>query len=227
MSKIRQNVLESFYRGCFVHNGHLLEKMGLTTSMIDFERFKGMFREDRQGNILFPHYDTQGLSGYEIKGRDFTGFSKDGVKTLWESQKKVSDMRLVVVESALDALSYHQMYGDAKTRYISTGADLNHSQMDLVESAIQKMPADSKVVLGFSNTQKGREFSESVEMWVLAPVSFERQVPKMGKDWNEELQMQKEKELQQEQQRSKDLERTQEAERERSATRGYALEMDF
>ena len=162
--------------------------MGLIPSTIDCERFKGMFREDRQGNVLFPHYDPQGLSGYEIKGRNFTVFSEDGVKALWESQKKSSDQRLVIVESALDALSYHQMYGDAKTRYIATGGDLSHSQRDLVESAIQEMPADSKVVLGFSNTQKGREFSESVEMWVLASVSFERQVTNMGKDWNVEVQ---------------------------------------
>jgi hypothetical protein len=164
MSKLRQNVLESFYSGSFVKNGHLLEKIGLTHSTIDCERFKGMLREDRQGNILFPHYDAQGLSGYEIKGRDFVGFSEDGVKALWESQKKASDARLVIVESALDALSYHQIHGNAKTRYISTGGDLSHFQRDLLESAIQEMPADSKVVLGFSNTQKGREFSESVEM---------------------------------------------------------------
>lgn len=227
MSKTRQNVLESFYRGCFSQNGHLLEKIGLTTSTIDCERFMGMFREDHQGNILFPHYDAQGLSGYEIKGRDFAGFSENGVKALWESQKKTSDTRLVIVESALNALSYHQMYGDAKTRYISTGGDLSHSQRDLVESAIQEMPADSKVVLGFSNTKKGREWSEAVEMWVLAPVSFERQSPKMGKDWNEELQerMRQEKELQLEQERAREWELRMERERNMTRSRGYGLEM--
>jgi hypothetical protein len=96
----------------------ILEKMSLTTFTIDCERFMGMFREDRQGNILFPHYDAQGLSGYEIKGRDFTGFSEDGVKALWESQKKALDARLVIVESALDALSYHQMYGSQNTLHL-------------------------------------------------------------------------------------------------------------
>jgi hypothetical protein len=89
------------------------------------------------------------------------------------------------------------------------------------------MPADSKVFLGFSNTQKGHEFSSTLETWVLAPVSFERQFPKIGKDWNEELQVkiQQEKELQREQERARELELRMERERNMTRSRGYGLEM--
>ena len=222
----RQNVLESFYSGSSVRDSPLLEKTGLSPSTLSSERFRGMIWEDWKGNVLFPHYDVQGLSGYEIKGSDFTGFSEGGVEALWESQKKSSDQRLVIVESAVDALSYHQLHGDTTTRYIATGGSLSEHQKGLIESAIQEMPYDSKVVMAFDKDEQGDNFASEV-ITLSSSGSFERHVPEMGTDWNEELQMQKEKELQQEQQRIKDLERTQEAERERNATRGYALEMDF
>ena len=224
----RQNVLESFYSGVCVHANTLLAKTGLSPSTLSSERFRGMIWEDWKGNVLFPHYDVQGLSGYEIKGSDFTGFSEGGVEALWESQKKSSDQRLVIVESALDALSYHQLHGDTTTRYSATDGSMSEHQKGLIESAIQEMPYDSKVILAFDKDEQGDNFANEVLNLSSSASSFKRHVPEMGIDWSEELQMQKEKkELQQEQQRIKDLERTQEAERERNATRGYALEMDF
>ena len=223
----RQNVIESFYSGVCVHANDLLAKTGLSPPTVSSERFRGMIWEDWKGNVLFPHYDVQGLSGYEIKGSDFTGFSEGGVNALWESQKKSLDQRLVIVESAVDALSYHQLHGDTTTRYIATGGSMSEHQKSLIESAIQEMPYDSKVVIAFDKDGQGDNFANEVLTLSSSTSSFERHVQEMGKDWNEELQMQKEKELQQEQQRIKDLERAQELERERNITRGYALEMDF
>lgn len=219
----RQNVLESFYSGICIRDNSLLVEIGLSPSTLSSERFKGAIWEDEKRNVLFPHYDEQGLSGYEIKGRGFTGFSEEGVEVLWKSQKRFSDQRLVIVESAVDALSYHQLHGDTTTRYIATGGSLSDHQKGLIESAIQEMPYDSKVVMAFDEDGQGDNFANEV-LTLSSSVSFEWHVPEMGTDWNEELQMQKEKELQQEQQRIKDLERTQEAEREKNATRGYALE---
>lgn len=226
----RQNAIESFYRGVCIRDSPLLEKKGLSPSTLSSERFMGMIWEDGKGNVLFPHYDEHGLSGYEIKGRDFTGFSEEGVEALWKSQKKFSDQRLVIVESAIDALSYHQLHGDTTARYIATGGSMSEHQKWLIESSIHEMPYDSKIVIAFDKDGQGDNFANEV-LTLSSSSSFERHVPEMGADWNEELQMQKEKELQQEQQREqeriKNLEHTQKVERERNATRvlDYGMEM--
>jgi len=124
----------------------------------------------------------------------------------------------VIVESALDALSYHQLYGDAKTRYVATGGDLSPSQKVLIEYAIEKMPDDSKVILAFGKNGQGDTFAKEVSA-LSSSATFERQASQMGKDWNEELQMK----IQQERERAREQELR--LEEQRSMSRGYELEM--
>jgi hypothetical protein len=78
---------------------------------------------DNRGNDIFPHYDGDGLTGFTIKNDNYQGFSKGGTKALWSSKPSESDLRLVITESAIDAMSYHQLFADKNphTRYISTG----------------------------------------------------------------------------------------------------------
>jgi len=94
VSTSHQNLLESFYRGSYLQDSSLLEKTGLSPSTLSSERFKGMIWEDKKGNVLFPHYDRHGLSGYEILGQGFRGFSEEGVRAVWQSQKKDTTLRV-------------------------------------------------------------------------------------------------------------------------------------
>ena len=86
-------------------------------------RFAGRMRIDSLGNTVFPHFDAAGLCGYEIKNRGFTGFAAGGQKGLWFSHTQPADRRLVLTESAIDALSYAALFPDAEdqTRYASLG----------------------------------------------------------------------------------------------------------
>jgi hypothetical protein len=45
--------------------------------------FAGHIRIDVRGNAVFPHIDRDGVCGYEIKNRNFTGFAPGGEKGLW------------------------------------------------------------------------------------------------------------------------------------------------
>jgi hypothetical protein len=46
--------------------------------------FADRIRVDEHGNAIFPHFNLRdGLCGYEIKNRAFTGFASGGVKGLW------------------------------------------------------------------------------------------------------------------------------------------------
>jgi len=77
-------------------------------------RFAGRMRIDSRGNTVFPHFDAAGLCGYEIKNRGFTGFAAGGEKGLWFSHTGADDRRLVLAESAIDALSYGALFPDAE-----------------------------------------------------------------------------------------------------------------
>ncbi|RDD30857.1 hypothetical protein CR161_09180 [Prosthecochloris sp. ZM] len=111
----------AFRRTWPVSSSSYLEERGITAATLRDFRFRGRVRTDRKGNVVFPYYDRQGLCGFEMKNRGYTGFSKHGTKGLWTSRAVPSDNRLVLAESPIDALSYHQLHGDARTRYISMG----------------------------------------------------------------------------------------------------------
>ena len=109
---------------------------GLGPDVLALPLFAGCVRVDRRNNALFPHYDKDGLCGFEVKNKGFTGFASGGVKGLWYSQAKTTDGRLVLVESAIDAMSFHALQGDMFTRYMSTGGELNPQQPVLLRGAM-------------------------------------------------------------------------------------------
>ena len=92
--------------------------------------------------MIFPHHDRDGLCGYEIKNKDFTGFAPGGTKGLWFSGTFKTDRRLVVAETTIDALSFHCLNPDPNTRYYSVGGD-EPTQPDLITGAVSKMPEHS------------------------------------------------------------------------------------
>ena len=95
-----------------------LTSRGLGPDVLGLPIFAGCIRVDARNNALFPHYDREGLCGFEVKNLNFTGFAPGGVKGLWYSRAKTTDARLVLTESAIDAMSFHVLQGDAWTRYM-------------------------------------------------------------------------------------------------------------
>ena len=110
---------------------------GLGADILGLPLFADRMRVDHRRNALFPHYDKEGLCGFEIKNKDFTGFAAGGVKGLWYSESKTTDNRLILTESAIDGLSFHVMLGDQFTRYMSTGGELNPQQPALLRGAMK------------------------------------------------------------------------------------------
>jgi hypothetical protein len=163
-----------------------LNSRGITAETISDPRFKGMIRIDNRGNTVFPHYDKKGLSGYEIKNKHFTGFSKGGTKSVWPSRIRSSDLRLVITESAIDALSYHQLKGDKHTRYMSVGGQITKQQESVLTMAINKMAQGSHIVAAFDNDMAGNEFAKGLKQTNLG-ADIRREVPDYGKDWNDQL----------------------------------------
>src|SRR5262249_34101770 len=61
---------------------YLVEVRRLPAAMLASPRFAGRVRIDDRGNAVFPHFDLEGLCGYEIKNHGFTSFSSGGSKGL-------------------------------------------------------------------------------------------------------------------------------------------------
>src|SRR5947207_1758165 len=92
---------------------YLEHERGVSAAVLLSPRFAGRMRIDSRGNTVFPHFDAAGLCGYEIKNCGFTGFAAGGQKGLWFSHTQPDDRRLVLAESAIDALSYAARCPDA------------------------------------------------------------------------------------------------------------------
>lgn len=164
-----------------------LNSRGITNDTLSSPRFKGQVMCDGRNNIIFPHRDREGVSGFGVKNQDFTGFSKHGVKRVWHSNTMPTDNKLVLTESAIDAISYQQLHGDKNTRYMSIEGQYSPEQKELLKAAMNKMPKGSTVVMGFDNDKDGGRFVRELKEIVPEHVKVVREVPKIGKDWNEQL----------------------------------------
>ena len=150
-------------------HSYLCHRRKIPADTLLHDRFLGrIFHDTQNGNAIFPHYGSPDgsrdrcLTGYVIKNGGMTMFSKGGKKGLWPSNAFDRDTKLVIAEAAIDALSYSVLHCDlAKTRFVSTGGQLNPDQPMLLQSAISNLPA-GEVVLAFDNDEGGEQLTEKL-----------------------------------------------------------------
>jgi len=187
LSRDRSIVLKAWEKAKACSSLPYLTGRGIGPDVLALDRFAHCVRVDQRNNAIFPHYDNEGLCGYEIKNKEFTGFAPGGMKGLWSSRIRKDDNQLVLVESAIDAFSYHILYGSDQTRYVSTGGELNPRQPGLIQEAIGKMPKDALILLAFDSDEGGEKISEEVKKAIFPERKIKRALPDIGKDWNEML----------------------------------------
>ena len=191
--KDRMKVEAAYSRMRDAINGHpYLEKQrALPPALLALDRFAGRVRMDDRGNAVFPHFDAQGLSGYEIKNTGFTGFASGGSKALWLSRELPDDNRLVFTESAIDALSHAVLFPDSRARYASIGGKPNPQQPELIRAAAARMPVDSEIVAAMDADEDGAKLADVVRKAVALTgrldLRFTLQEPFGHKDWNDQL----------------------------------------
>jgi hypothetical protein len=170
---------------------YLENERALPAAVLASERFAGRVRMDARGNAVFPHFDRQGLCGYEVKNTGFTGFAAGGEKGLWFSHARRDDTRLVFCESAIDALSHAALFPDAGARYASIGGKPNPVQPELIRAAIARMPAGSEIVAAMDSDADGAKLAgvvrEAVASSGRSDLRFVAHEPSRSKDWNDEL----------------------------------------
>lgn len=189
--KDRQAVERAYSRmQIALRHPYLEQERKLPPALLGSSRFAGRIRIDGHGNAVFPHFDTFGLCGYELKNKEFTGFAKGGEKGLWESHDQPDDASLVFAESAIDALSHAVLFPQTKARYRSIGGALNAEQPQLIKAAIAEMPTGAEVISAMDDDEAGRKLTLLVEECLKAAarpdLKFRSDVP-FNKDWNDML----------------------------------------
>ena len=157
---------------------------GLTSATLTDPRFADTFRVDRSGNVLFPHQDRGGMCGYELRRDGFKSFGSGCKKALWLSKNLSEAKSLYLCESAIDAMSHHQLHG-GDSAYVSISGTPSALQRDLLTGLLGKA-ADRgvSVFTAFDNDKAGDDYHEIMQL--LSPVRLERMKPE-GKDWNDDL----------------------------------------
>jgi hypothetical protein len=188
---VRRSAAEAFAAARVVEQCPYLQARGLRTETLSDARFAGTWRVDGRGNVLFAHTDDGGaVTGFEVKNRDFTGFAAGGSKSAWRSAVREGDRELVVAESAIDALSFRQLYPRADARYWSTAGWPSARQGEQLVRALEGLPRGGRLVLATDADAAGERLAQKLgELTRGRPdVVVERAAPSRGKDWNEVLQ---------------------------------------
>lgn len=174
--------------GVNYENGHAyLKRRGLGVDVLTHERFINRIRTGEKGEAVFPHYDKEGICGYEQKNQGFTGFSPGGTKGVWTSNISKDDSKLFIGESSIDCMSHFAIHKDTSTRYISTGGAWNDKTPELIKEAAAKHPGKT-VILGFDNDDGGKAFEKATrELLKDSSKEIITQWPERGKDWNDQL----------------------------------------
>jgi hypothetical protein len=194
VERSRHAVVKAVAAAMEAENSRYLNTRGLRPETLTDPRFMGTWKQDAKGNALFLHRDDQGLSGFEIKNDAFTGFATGGTKALWQSRAAQGDNCLVVAESAIDALSYHQLRRAPAetTRYASLGGSPSPSQLALVHKALASLPRGATLVAAVDSDSGGVHIAKQLEAVVSQQpgYAFRLDTPDkcLGKDWNDVLQ---------------------------------------
>jgi hypothetical protein len=191
--KNRMRVESQFRRVEFPsRHPYLEDERGLSAAVLSGWRFRERIGMDERGNVVFPHFDQQGLCGYEIKNRGFTGFAPGGEKGLWCSRSREEDHRLVLSESAVDALSYAALLPDAedRTRYASLAGKPSAKQLSLIHACAKRLPERSEIVAAFDADETGLWLVKTVgkALATVPKITLKVHLPaEPGADWNDVL----------------------------------------
>jgi hypothetical protein len=120
-----------------------------------------------------------------MKNRGFTGFSSGGRKALFGCRIGQLD-RLIIFESAIDAMSYYQIFSSYQVLqnglYLSFAGSLSNDQIDLLRWSVGRY--NVPVIVATDNDEKGDEYATLVASM---RDNVTRDKPIGHKDWNDLL----------------------------------------
>jgi 5S rRNA maturation endonuclease (ribonuclease M5) len=177
----------------FQAHAYLLEQRRISFSTLFDPRFDEQICRDKRNNVVFPHRNSAGeIVGGEVKNKFFTGFMRGGRRALWKSNNFSIAETVVVCESAIDCLSYCQIFADddpdRQRAYISTGGTLSNLQKEMLGQEFSR-ECRKKIIVATDNDLAGEQLAVSLMSVVPASIACSRHTSERAKDWNEHLQL--------------------------------------
>lgn len=166
---------------------YLEDERGIPVSVLADPIFADRIRIDHRGNALMSHLNANGLCGFEIKNRGFTGFATGGTKGLGCSRPRPTDQELIVCETWIDLLSLAAIEGTEGKRFLSVAGQISPAQEAMLVSAARKMPQGSTVVLALDNDEGGEKLAAQIGQALSGHAIQMHTPPRQGDDWNDVL----------------------------------------
>jgi hypothetical protein len=173
---------------------YLTEQRSLPPSVIEAASREDALREGPYGSAWFAHRAHDGrLSGIEIRGPDFRGFSPGGKKTLFRLHGgEASIRRIVVAEAPIDAMSVAAIEKlRPSTLYVATAGGMGPGTIAEMKMLLRElsMCSDAKLIIATDADAAGENYAARLrDMAAESGVFSERLAPVDGmKDWNDVL----------------------------------------
>jgi len=174
---------------------YLTATRGLPARILHLAARQDLIREGPRGSAWFAHSDHQGrLTGIEMRGPSWRGFSADGDKSLFRltSGGSAEPDRLAVVEAPIDALSLAVLEGPrADTLYLATAGGIGPETIKALEALLAERAGrpEARLVAATDADQAGDRHAELLHALASAAgIEATRLRPSAAAgDWNELL----------------------------------------
>jgi hypothetical protein len=176
---------------------YLAEARCLPDAVLQVAAGTDVAREGPYGSAWFAHRNHGGvLTGIEMRGPNFRGFTTDGAKTLFRfAQGRVPFSRLAIFEAPIDALSMaasEQLRGD--TLYVATAGGIGPDTVTALAQLFEDLSAEPNAVVAIAtdNDAPGERHAKRLAVLIeAAGLPWERAKPPAdAKDWNKFLKIQ-------------------------------------
>ena len=177
---------------------YLTETRGLPDPVVIAAVRAEVLREGPYASAWFAHHDHDGrLTGFEMRGPDYRGFSTGGDKTLFRLPGRVvtssaAMSRLMVAEAPIDAMSVAAIERlRADTLYVAVTGGMGPQTLKALDLQLRvNAPlSDAVLVAATDADHAGDGYAARLQgMAEAARVRFERLRPPVeGEDWNDRL----------------------------------------
>ena len=174
---------------------YLTRPRGLPAFILEQARALDVVRAGPRGSAWFAHTDHQGrLTGIEMRGPSWRGFSADGDKSLFRlaGGVRIVPGRLAVVEAPIDALSLAVLEGPrADTLYLATAGGIGPETIKALDALLAERAGrpEACLVAATDADAAGDHYAELVQgLAKTAGIAAARLRPPADVgDWNELL----------------------------------------
>lgn len=173
---------------------YLTEERCLPSGVLVLAANSDALREGPYGSAWFAHRANDGrLTGIEMRGPHYRGFSPNGIKTLFRLPGSHGAItRLVIAEAPIDAMSFAVLERiRADTLYAATAGGIGPDTVDALNGLLNDLAgrACSRLVITTDADKAGERYATHLaEMAGGAGVPADRVLPPDGlNDWNDAL----------------------------------------